>query len=508
MLRYLVCLALALLHCTSSAAQEAAPKRTFLGIEYGFLGGGATFGAMGVPLVKPYAELHEWGAMQKSKDSPIDFSKLDRFIKEYQDAGFSEIYLSLKANSRWASRGYPLKNTVPKEEYWPHYEAWLKAVVERYGSLGKKAMPGLKHPVRYFEIGTEFSTFQPEPLADYLEMLKRGSAAIKSVNDKALVLHAAFMPTMVFRNHPQPRDYPAAFAAVDKRIMHKSLADMRAVLDHPEHFDAVNFHALGDPGEIEDTVAWLKYEMAQRKYQRPIVISDTMPTPFIGWGNALAAKGFNLGVMVPPAVEKDRPRLNGYFRKLIDDDKATVAWNHAFVAADMVKKAVIATEQEVVLINTSFTEDLVFFRKLFAAGAGTTAWAGMAETKMNLNDTRTVVGLRPGFHAVKQVQHHLRDYTDLKRIKTADKTIRLYRWTQATAPVWIVWLEPESLFLPDDPTPTAKLRITTGPGNFVIESMIDRQGQTKGERKNASAKDGVLEVTLTPRPIFVVQQDR
>lgn len=479
------------------------PRRTLIGIEYAFLGGGATFGGMGVRLAKPYAELHEWGAMQKSKDAAIDFGKLDRFIKEYQDAGFSEIYLSLKANSRWASRGHPLKNTVPRDEYWPDYEAWIKAIVERYGALGDKAMPGLRYPVRFFEIGTEFSTFQPEPLADYLEMLKRGSRAVKAVNKSAQVLHAAFMPTTAFRSHPRPAEYAAAFAAVDKRIMHKSLTDMRAVLDHPESFDLVNFHALGDPAEIEETVAWLKYEMRQRKYTRPIAISDTMPTPFIAWGNAVQPRGPTIGVMVPPAEEVDRPRLNAYFQKLIDGDQATLAWNHAFVAADMVKKTVIAAEQQVVLINTSFTEDLVFFQKLFGAGAGTTAWAGMAQTRINLNDTRTVLGLRPGFHAIKQVCGHLQEFGGLKRMANKDPAVRLYRWTRGRSPVWIAWLEPKKLFLPQDATPTAKITLATGPGEFLLEPMVDRAGQSKVEQTRVASQQN-LQVTITPRPVFVL----
>src|SRR5262249_34242339 len=75
-----------------------------IGGEYARPGMAEAFAALGVPAVKHYAEHLAWGKMQKSRDDPIDFKEMDRFVKEYQDAGFEDLMLSLKPLSPWASK--------------------------------------------------------------------------------------------------------------------------------------------------------------------------------------------------------------------------------------------------------------------------------------------------------------------------------------------------------------------------------------------------------------------
>ena len=53
-------------------------------------------------------------------------------------------------------------------------------------------MPSLKYPVKYYEIGTEFSSYEPETAEEYLEMLGDAYKAAHSASDTAIVLHAAF----------------------------------------------------------------------------------------------------------------------------------------------------------------------------------------------------------------------------------------------------------------------------------------------------------------------------
>jgi hypothetical protein len=367
-------------------------------------------------------------------------------------------------------------------------------------------MPGLKRSIRYWEVGTEFSSYQPEPTKDYLEMLRRTHKLIKAANPKSVVLHAAFLTTTVFKDHPKPAQYAQAFAAAPKPMKHKSLADIRAVLDHPEWFDAVNFHALGDPYEIEDNVAWLKWEMAQRKYTRPIYISDTTPTPFIGWGSATEPKSLFKGIVVPPATEADRERLAPFFKKLIEKDKATTDWTHSFVASDMVQKCAISAEQGVALINTSFMEDLFLFKfnlPIVAGGTGISAWAGMADVQPNAKtEERTLLGRRPSFYAVKQLQAHLKDYDSLQRVKDPNGKVRLYKWTQGKTPIWIAWLDPGKLLLPGDTMPKASISIKTGEGAFRIEPVIDQAGQTKAE--STKMKGPAVTIEITPRPVYVI----
>ena len=54
---------------------------------------------LGVPVAKPYPDAIAWGKMQPAKDSPIDFAKLDRVVRECQQAGFKELVIALKSAS-------------------------------------------------------------------------------------------------------------------------------------------------------------------------------------------------------------------------------------------------------------------------------------------------------------------------------------------------------------------------------------------------------------------------
>ena len=83
-----------------------------IGIEYAMPGPAKKFAEMGVPVVKFYPDEIPWGKMQKSAAAPIDFSKLDRLVREYQDAGFRDCVIVLKSLSDWASKD--AKGLFPK----------------------------------------------------------------------------------------------------------------------------------------------------------------------------------------------------------------------------------------------------------------------------------------------------------------------------------------------------------------------------------------------------------
>ena len=49
------------------------------------------YGELGIPAAKHYAEHVEWAQMQPEKNKPIDFTRLDAFVREYQRNGFSTL---------------------------------------------------------------------------------------------------------------------------------------------------------------------------------------------------------------------------------------------------------------------------------------------------------------------------------------------------------------------------------------------------------------------------------
>ena len=499
--------AAAALSCAAAAltGQDSAnpvPVRTLVGVEYVQPGMAAMLAGTAAPAVKYFPDAYAWGKMQPSAGAAIGFSVTDGYVREYQQAGFAELVMALNPRSSWASRSGT--DLSPKPEYLDAYGQWVAALVERYDGDGVADMPGLARPVRTYEIGTEFSTYEPEPVEHYLGMLDRAHQAAHAAFSGVRIAHCAFLTTTAFAGNPTPEQYESAFAAVNPRIMVHPLADLRAVLDHPELFELVNAHSIGDPDEIAAIAAWLRWEMTQRGYTRPIVISDTSTTPFIAWGPATLCTGLpaQLGITVPPAVEADRCRLAAYFTSLVAGNAATVRWTQAFAASDLVEKVVIATEQDIELIDTWSTEDIWFLKlPLFGAGAGTAAWAGMAEWTANpFTEQRTFISRRPALSALEQVVRHLGAAETIMRLPHPDLRVRLFQLDGHGVRGWVGWLAALPVVLPGDPVPVLEVTVEA-PAAPVVAERIAGSGQPGCVY--LSLATGPIIVPLTPAPLFV-----
>src|SRR5690242_18532870 len=109
--------------------------RTIIGVEYAFPGQASALAKTGIKGVKYFPDIYEWGDMQKKSGGAIDFSETDRYVKEYEDAGFTSLTMSLQSKSSWASvdgKGLKPKNLSPKPEYAEQWKKYVAAVVERY----------------------------------------------------------------------------------------------------------------------------------------------------------------------------------------------------------------------------------------------------------------------------------------------------------------------------------------------------------------------------------------
>lgn len=461
---------------------------------------------VGLTAAKPLPDNFNWGNMQSSPEAALDFGKLDNFVREFQSAGFVELVLALKSNSPWASKSYPGNTLLPliggvKPEYLDTYETWVFSVVERYDADGNADMPGLLYPIHFYEIGVEFSSYEPEPVEEYLILLERAYRAAHRAYDDVIVSHVAFLTTPALAGPPvPPADYEAAFQNLPDET--HNLADMRKILDYPELFDMLNIHSLGD-NEIEGMVTWLNYEMGLRGYQKRIIISDTATTPFISWGPATVCdRGPNLmGRIIPPATEADRCRLAEYFTRLVDGDEATVRWTQTFAAQDMAKKVVVSAEQKIALIDTAFTEDLTWLKLPIAqAGAGTSPWAGM----VSLDPPEK----RAGYYALQQLIGYLAGYESITRLPYDDPGLRVYEVARTDGRTWIAWYDPGVLVLPGDPVPEMILQLDIGGATteIVVESLITEFGQVVPDQEVLSTPGGAATLTISPVPVFIFSQ--
>lgn len=513
-------------HPLWSENEERSPvyagKGISIGIEYCMLdnamiinGHSKAFGELGISGAKHYAEHVDWDSMQKGPRAQIDFSKLDGFVREYQKNGFTELTVCLKPNSRWASVdvGTLLKknlggtNASPKPQFMPNFENWIRQVVERYDADGKADMPGLRFPVRHIEIGSEFSTYEPEPAAVYLNTLEHAYKAAHSASDRILVAHAAFLPTPAdFSKVKNPDEYEKVFNQTPRHDKTHGIEDMRRVLDRPEIFDVVNIHPLGDPYEIESIVAWLNYEMEKRNYHKDIIISDTINTSYVAWGPAAKCQGKKLpdgrvqglGILIPPATEADRCRIADYFGKLLKGDKAVLAWTRAFVAADHVQRTVIAAEQGIKLINLSFTSDLPFLTSpLMQAGAGISAWGGMIKS----NFMGAVQEKYPNFYAIQQMGRYIQGYDFVERVNMPDERARVYLFTKQGKRFWVAWMNPKGVYLPENSKEQVQVSLQSG-SDVVLEEVVTESNMSS-KKSTSKSQNGTVNLTLSFTPVYI-----
>ena len=474
---------------------------TILGVEYAFPGQAQAFSELGITGVKFYPEKYTmWDAMQSGPSAQIDFSELDAMVKEYQAAGFSDILFGLRHQSTWGSIDagkFSQKNALPKPEYQDEYETWFRSVVERYDKDGIDDMPGLMYPINRYEIGVEFSTYEPESASEYVVHLDRAYKIAHEANKNAQVAHVAFLTLGALDRPVSSSQYESSFATQRDKV--HGLEDMRVILDHPESFDLLNVHSLGDPTEIPRMKEFFTSEMKKRGYTKPIIISDTSPTPFISYGPADTCTG-NHGAIFYPATEADLCRTADYFKKLIADDPESVAFVRSFIAQDTVKRAVIASEQGVVQVDLAFTEDFnaFLFKKLLHAGTGNAAWGGFLDTSIKAgSEQRTVNGKFPSFYALKQLQSHLAGYSSIKRLDKGSDVFA-YEVKNGSKTFYIAWLDTGKLILPGDEIPSKT--ISLGTGSVTVEQLITKQGETTPESSAASLDA----ITLTPSPVFIL----
>lgn len=478
-----------------------------VGAEYAFPGTEKAFAEAGIKGIKFYPETYtKWDQMQKGSGQKIDFTALDDMVKRYQNAGVTSMTMGIRYDAKWASidggKTTNRTNGIPKPEYMAEYDKWLSSVIERYDGDGKNDMVGLKAPIQRYEIGVEFSTYVPEPTDQYIAFLVHSYTVAHAAYDKVQIAHAAFLTTNVFNNDPTVDQYATAFKAVPDAAK-KTLADIRMILDHPEAFDVVNFHSIGDPTEIDKNVVWLKYEMKQRNYAKPIIVSDTSPNPFIAWGPANTCTGFVKGAMVYPATEADRCRIAAYFTKLLAGDSAATTFVRQFVAEDTAKKVVIAAANGVSVIDTSFTEDIEILKAVTGAGAGNAGWGGLADVDRNIfTQVRTIKKRYPNFYALQQIQKHLAKYDSIARVDAGDKKVRIYEVKSGTSRELIAWYEPGTVYLPGEAVPQKVVSLPSTTGTVSIEKLITGIDKTTAEVTTGDAKS----ITLTPTPLFIKAQ--
>ncbi|MFC1768971.1 hypothetical protein ACFLZX_04370 [Nanoarchaeota archaeon] len=486
---------------------------------------------MGIPTVKPNHTPFEWQVLQPRLNEDINFQVIDEYVRDYQEVGFTDLVLPLVSWHEDASKEYKTLlnpgNPTPKPtDYQYNYEQlyWnlIHDIVERYDNDSIDDMPGLRHPVDIIEIGVEFSTFEPEPVEDYIRMLTNASDAAHTASDTVQIAHSAFLTTNVFKDHPAPSEMEEAWNAIDRRIEIKSLEDTRTLLDNSDLFDIVDLHTYGY-NEMDDQMAWIKDEMDQRGINKPIIFGDAYPNGRIGWGSAtIVPQGCNCdnsnppdprcdcynqacggaGIIIVPTENDDRCQIKDVIVAALNGDQDADDWMRKTVASDSVKMAVIAASWDVHLINLGWAEGMYELGGGGLAIIGTSAWGDTIDCK-NWKCDEDNVEYYPNFYAIKQLQEKIRGYESFQRVFYQDPNIRLYRVTDNEVEFWIAWYEPASSYVYGDPIPSGELTYSNLDHSYSVEEMAIDSGQPRTEIYNPV--EGVVRIPLDVYPVYITK---
>jgi hypothetical protein len=143
----------------------------------------------GAFFVRPHpTNVFAWGFTEKEKGK-YDWTITDWVVSTVQDY-HAHLLATVYTWNPWDQNGAVFDGWYLKEPSdWEGYDRWLSALVERYDGDGVNDMPGLRYPVRYFEIGNEIPFGQGNRVFSLL--LRSSYTAIKRANPDAVVMNGA-----------------------------------------------------------------------------------------------------------------------------------------------------------------------------------------------------------------------------------------------------------------------------------------------------------------------------
>ncbi len=434
-----------------------------LGVEYAELGLAAPYAAAGVTWTKTRLEAFSWGPTEPAPPvegvHTYDWSCTDAYILEYQSDGLTNIMSYMTPRSEWGSvDATALGDTdiAPSPDHMDDYRAWVRALFERYDGDGVDDMPGLLAPVRYWVLGGEWTGFWPSDDHDsYLEFAAATGEEARAVYPEVRLGTIPLLMWEVFEGN-EPTDELIAERLAGEPLMHNSFEGIQAILDHPEHFDFVSVHSLGDYTEVRPTLRWFDEQMDQRGYSHPVWFDDAFPMGGLAnyWG---------FPAMYPVTGDQQDAiwdALEAIARFEEPANSEALPWLRRLAAAGTVKKVVTALAEGAVGIQIGNTEDWVpdddiAIRHSFAGFIGAPAFLGMLDVVHDAGegtcDVRTAGATRPAYRNLELLAEKLGDGTfDYITFFGSLEGVRGYRFENPGHSMWVLWNEDGVLELPGE----------------------------------------------------------
>lgn len=479
------------------------------GVEYIQLGLEHDYAEAGASWAKTRLEAFAWDTIEpeapKAGSHSYDWRCPDGQVAAWQQAGVTNIQAYLQPESRWGSRSID-RDLRPKADREDEYRAWVAAVFERYDGDGLQDMPGLVKPVRHWVIGGEWTGFwKPDDPETYLEVLEMTREEALSASEEALIGSIPLLLIDVFEGN-EPTE-----AQIDSRLVaaasHRNSGEgALAILDRDDLFDYVNVHSLGDYTELPPTARWLRAEMEQRGYDKPIWVDDAFPISFLA---------NNFWPVWYPSTEATEAALFDVLDQVASrsSDEAA-AWVEAEVAKGVVHKAATALGEGYVGIQLGNTEDWMpvgdgNLRRTavsFIGAAAMMGWMDVDPADGQLGDLRIPGSARPAMRNYSLVIEMLGDGAfDVIEPLGGLTGIRGYRFERGGVPLWILWAEDAVLQLPGEEEPPTLLTLTPPAGidRLCVTEAVTSIAAPQPETECFDLPGGQLVRDLTSVPVFI-----
>jgi hypothetical protein len=200
---------------------------------------------LGFEIVRDFIE---WGLVQPVPGQPFAWAAVDGVVRNYHSLGF-ELLLLLVPDAQWDQACWSSTVNLSPPCDPAAWQAFVRAIVERYNGDGIADMPGLQRGVRFWEMfnepsGSSYSAWQ------YVQFLATTYSAIKAVCPNCRALQAG--------------DGPDAYT------------ETVFSLGGAAYFDIANAHAIQAATFFDNTLAAAGFTQLMLKYHvlKPLWITE------------------------------------------------------------------------------------------------------------------------------------------------------------------------------------------------------------------------------------------
>jgi len=524
-MKKLICIisTILLILCISPLAKAKIPFE--LGIEYTFVGKpdrsptkegfAQVYQQMGATLTKPMDQVVYQIVVQKNCGDPFDWSAIDGRVLEYQKYGFDFLIVL-------ATR-YDKKPSNYSQEEIVCYQNYVRETVERFDGDGIKDMPGLKKPIVYWQVDSEFRTgfFDQrtwgDPGGEYVRMLELANPPIREAMPNAKILTISWQSRAAWTDVDGEKRTYENMSDWKVGSMTKTFEAINKVFDRQELWDITCFNLIEDYSAMPGLVRWLKASMKDRDFQKPIFASDlsySMTPVMTGPVLLYPYHGKVYDFWKPKSIQRYWKGV-GLINQLAKEKSTgpTYRWFKREQAIFMVKALTTAIGEGVEAMNVHSAYSQAFpWRLLFQRlGAGTFGWCGLVESDWSVGPFPQEKW--PAYYATKDVVALLKTYDSVvcKSITLHNgQKIHRYDFKRLTYNLSVMWLDDRIGNFPDEqqgsvPYLFKEPNVSTAVVRHMVFDDANTLSWNEGIHKDGDdgRVDQAISLTITEVPVMI-----